>query len=247
MTIKTDGVVIREQAAGERDRLVTLLTRKLGVIRAFVNGVRSPKSRNSASTGLLCYSDFVIEQKKNGVYTVTEAVVKEVFFSLREDIVSLSLAQYFAELAYELSAREEEADEFLSLLLNAIYLVAKSKREKALIKAAAELRFLSLAGYMPSIVGCARCGVFESDPMYFSPYSGKLFCKDCLPAEKTIALPPGVVTALRHICLCEPDKIFSFNLSKQSLLLLSEVSERYLKNITMRKYKTLDFYKSITE
>ena len=80
MIIKTDGVVIREQTTGERDRLVTLLTRKLGVIRAFVNGVRSPKSRNSASTGLLCYSDFVIEQKKSGVYTVAEATAKEVFF-----------------------------------------------------------------------------------------------------------------------------------------------------------------------
>ena len=99
MIIKTDGVVIREQTTGERDRLVTLLTRKLGVIRAFVNGVRSPKSRNSASTGLLCYSDFVIEQKKSGVYTVAEATAKEVFFSLREDIVSLSLAQYFCQAA----------------------------------------------------------------------------------------------------------------------------------------------------
>ncbi len=247
MIIKTDGVVIREQTTGERDKLVTLLTRKLGVVRAFVNGVRSPKSRNSASTGLLCYSDFVIEQKKSGVYTVAEATAKEVFFSLREDIVSLSLAQYFAELAYELAVREEAADEFLSLFLNAVYFVAENKRDKALIKAAAELRFLSLAGYMPSIVGCARCGKFESDPMYFSPRSGKLYCNDCLPGEKTVTLPPGVVTAMRHICLSEPGKVFSFNLSKPSLLLLSDVSERYLKNITMRKYKTLDFYKSITE
>ena len=62
-----------------------------------------------------------------------------------------------------------------------------------------------------------------------------------------MALPPGVVTAMRHICLSEPGKVFSFNLSKPSLLLLGDVSERYLKNITMRKYKTLDFYKSITE
>lgn len=247
MIIKTDGVVIREQTAGERDRLVTLLTRKLGVIRAFVNGVRSPKSRNAASTGLLCYSDFVIEQKKNGVYTVTEASAKEVFFSLREDIVSLSLAQYFAELAYELSVREEEADEFLRLLLNAVFFVAQNKRSKTLVKAATELRFLSLAGYMPSIVGCARCGKFESETMQFSPRSGRLYCSDCVPGEKTVALPLGIVTAMRHICLSEPGKVFSFSLSKPSELLLGEVSEQYLKNITMRKYKTLDFYKSITE
>ena len=94
MIIKTDGVVIREQTAGERDRLVTLLTRKLGVIRAFVNGVRSPKSRNSASTGLLCYSDFVVEKRKNGVYIVTDAVPKEVFFSFSVQMI-LSADQMF--------------------------------------------------------------------------------------------------------------------------------------------------------
>lgn len=246
MTIKTDGIVIKEKTTGERDRLVTLLTRENGVIRAFVNGARSPKSKNGAATGLLCYSDFLIEQKENGVYIVKEASAKEVFFSLREDIVSLSLAQYFAELAAELSVREENADEFLRLLLNAIYFVAEKKKENDLIKAAAELRFLSLAGYMPSIVACSGCGKYESKTMRFSVSSGRLYCEECLPSEKTVELPLSVVTAMRHICLSEANKVFSFTLSKPSLSLLCDVSERYLKNVTMRGYKTLDFYKAMT-
>ncbi len=246
MTIKTDGIVIREQTTGERDRLVTLLTRQLGVVRAFVNGGRSPKSKNVASTGLLCYSDFVIEKKKNGIYIVTEAAAKEVFFSLRDDLVSLSLAQYFAELASELAVREENAEEFLSLLLNAIYFVAQKKREKELVKAATELRFLSIAGYMPSVVACCLCGKYESETMRFSPASGRLYCDECLPSEKTVEVPLSVVRALRHVCLSEPQKVFSFSLSKQSLEVFSEISERYLKNVTARNYKTLSFYKAMT-
>lgn len=246
MTIKTDGMVIKEKTTGERDRLVTLLTRENGVIRAFVNGARSPKSKNSAATGLLCYSDFVIEKRKTGVYIVTEASAKEVFFSLREDIVSLSLAQYFAELAAELSVREENADEFLRLLLNAVYFVSEKKKDSNLIKAAVELRFLSLAGYMPMIVACCNCGKYESEKMRFSVSSGRLYCEECLPEEKTTELPLSVVTAMRHICLSDANKVFSFSLSKPSLLLLCDVSERYLKSVTMRGYKTLDFYKAMT-
>ena len=246
MTIKTDGMVIKEKTTGERDRLVTLLTRENGVIRAFVNGARSPKSKNSAATGLLCYSDFVIEKKKNGVYIVTEASAKEVFFSLREDIVALSLAQYFAELAGELAVREENADEFLRLLLNAVYFVAKKKKDNNLIKAATELRFLSLSGYMPSIVACQNCGKYESETMRFSVSSGRLYCEECLPDEKTVDIPLGVVTAMRHICFSDAGKVFSFSLSKPSLLTLCDISERYLKNVTMRSYKTLDFYKAMT-
>lgn len=246
MIIKTDGIVIREQTTGERDRLVTLLTRSNGVVRAFVNGGRSPKSKNVASTGLLCYSDLVIEKRKNGVYIVTEAAPKEVFFSLRDDLVSLSLAQYFAELAAELSPREEESDEFLRVLLNAVYFVSQKKREPELIKASTELRFLSIAGYMPSVVACCSCGKYESETMRFSVSSGRLYCDECLPAEKTYELPLSVVTAMRHICLSETQKLFSFTLSKSSLELLAQISEKYLKNVTMRNYKTLDFYKTMT-
>lgn len=246
MIIKTDGIVIREQTTGERDRLVTLLTRKIGVIRAFVNGGRSPKSKNVASTGLLCYSDFVVEKKKNGVYIVTDAVPKEIFFSLRGDLVSLSLAQYFAELAAELAPREEESDEFLRVLLNAVYFVAEKKRKPELVKASTELRLLSLAGYMPSIVACCSCGKYESETMRFSVLSGRLYCDECLPAEKTARMPLSVVSAMRHICLADTQKLFSFSLSESSLELLSQTVEKYLKNVTMRNYKTLDFYKTMT-
>ena len=54
MNIKTDGIILRETMTGEQDRLVTVLTRSNGVIKAFVNGARNPKNKNVSSTGLLC-------------------------------------------------------------------------------------------------------------------------------------------------------------------------------------------------
>ena len=247
MTIKTDGIVIREQTTGEQDRLVTLLTREIGVIRGFVNGGRNPKNKNVSATGLLCYSFFTIEKTAKGIYIIKEATPKEVFFSLRNDIVRLSLAQYFAELAFELSPREENADEFLSLVLNAVYLVAQGKKDIRLIKAATELRLLSVAGYMPSVIACDICGKYESDEMQFSFATGKLYCDECTPNEAVIPVPSGVVYAMRHICLSEPQKVFSFSLSDGSVFLLCDICEKYLKVITSKKYKTLDFYKAMTQ
>lgn len=247
MIIKTDGLVIREQTTGELDRLVTVLTRDVGVIRAFVNGGRSPKNKNVAATGLLCFSHMSIEKTQKGVYIIKEATAKEVFFSLREDIVRLSLAQYFAELAYELSPREENADEFLRLVLNAIYLVSAKKRDCGIIKAATELRLLSLAGYMPNIVACENCGAYESEPMYFSVNTGKLWCSSCKSAEPTVAVSLSVITAMRHICFCQSEKVFSFSLSKDGIAALDALCEKYLKSVTARNYKTLDFYKMMTD
>lgn len=247
MTFKTDGIIIREGATGEQDRIVTVLTRDRGVIKAFANGARNPKNKNVSSTGLLCYSDFLINKTQKGIYIIREAVAKEVFFSLRSDIVRLSLAQYFAELTYELSPREENSEEYLSLLLNSVYLLTQGKRNLRQIKAVLEMRMLSIAGYMPSVVACGNCGNFESETMFFSAVTGELFCENCKPLEKTVKVPLGVVTAIRHICFSESGKIFSFSLPDESMLLLSDVTEKYLRNITARRYKTLDFFNMMSD
>lgn len=247
MNIKTDGIILRETMTGEQDRLVTVLTRSNGVIKAFVNGARNPKNKNVSSTGLLCYSDFMINKSQKGVYVIREATAKEMFFSLRDDIVNLSLAQYFAELTYELSPREEDSSEFLSLILNSLYLLSTGKRNRKIIKAVIELRMLTLAGYMPSLICCENCGAYESDIMYFSPYTGELYCELCRGAQKLSRLSLATVTAMRHICFSTSDKIFNFKLPKEHLTDLSDISERYLINITSRKYKTLAFYKTMAD
>ena len=74
MSIKTDGIILRETMTGEQDRLVTVLTRSNGVIKAFVNGARNPKNKNVSSTGLLCYSDFVIHKSQKGVYVIKQVL-----------------------------------------------------------------------------------------------------------------------------------------------------------------------------
>ncbi len=247
MTIRTDGIVIREQNTGEQDRLITVLTREKGVIRAFVNGGRNPKNKNVSSTGLLCYSDFSVEKTKKDVYFIKEATSKKVFFSLRQDIVDLSLAQYLSEIAGELASREEEAGEFLPLILNSLHLLSTKGKDPTLIKAVCELRMLTLAGYMPQLVGCNKCGVYESEKMYFDTFTGEMFCENCRSTAKLTEMNAGTVRAMRHICLSEPSKIFSFSLPTESLFALSQISEKYLLNITNRKFKTLSFYKSMTE
>ena len=248
-TIITRGVVLREQPTGERDRLVTILTEDIGVIRAFVNGAKSAKSKTASSTDLLCCSKFTISRSNSNVFTVREASVIKLFFSLRQDIVLLSLAQYIGEIAVELSPREAEAAEQLRLVLNAFSFLADSKKSPVLIKAASELRLLTLAGYMPSLVACDNCGRYESESMFFDPFNGKLYCSDCEAAVPRQAKKTGlgVITAMRYICFCQPEKVFSFNLPDDSLKALSSLSETYLRNVTARNYKTLDFYKQMTE
>ena len=98
MQLKTQGLIIKEQTVGESDRLVTILTRDEGVVRAFARRAKNLKDSKNAGTGLLCYSRLKLSRGRD-TYNVNEAFPIEVFFDLRRDITALALAQYFCELA----------------------------------------------------------------------------------------------------------------------------------------------------
>ncbi len=244
MHIKTDGLVIKEQNIGEADRLVTILTRDYGLLRAFVRGAKKIKSKSLSSTQLLSYSHFTLYRTKDS-YVVDTAEAIEVFFDLRNNIENLSLALYLAEASAELSPQEDNAQEFLRLLLNSLYMLCKGKKNPLLIKATLELRSLSISGYMPDLLACSQCGEFESDMMYFNLENGTILCSECGTDISGIKLSKGVVSAMRYIIYSEFEKVFDFNLSEDGAKSLSFVTEKYLMQQTQRPYKTLDFYYSV--
>lgn len=242
--IQTDGLVIKEQNVGESDRLITVLTSKYGVIRAFVRGAKSVKSKLLSGTQLLSYSDFTFYKGKDA-YTVDTATAKNVFFDLRRDIESLSIAFYLAELFGELAPENDDSEELLRLLLNSVYLLSKGQVDRRLVKCVAEFRALSISGYMPNLIACEKCGEFEAEVMYFDINTGALLCDNCNSAKSGIPLGFSTVTAMRHIIYSEPKKIFDFTLKEPALLQLSVVTEGFAVSQTGKNYKTLDFYKSL--
>lgn len=243
MTIVTKGLVIREQTIGESDRLVTLLTADYGLVRAFVRGAKQIKNRLASSTSLFAYSDFSLYRGKDA-FVVDNASPIEVFFGLRKDIVRLSLAQYFAQLAYELGEEEHSSSEMLSVLLNSLHLLCNSSKDLRLVKSAVEFRLLSLGGYMPNILACANCAAYETELMYFDTLDGCIYCENCGKAG-SIACPKNVITAIRFICLTEPKKIYSFSLSDENMELLAQISEKYLISRIQKNLPTLAFFKGI--
>lgn len=248
MQINTDGLVILEKNIGESDRLITILTREEGVLRAFAQKANRLKSAKLSATQLLSYSRFSI-YKGRDKYIIDDAVPHEIFFGLRNRVEALSLAQYFCELAGAIAPQGGEAGDFLRLILNALHFLSKETRPLPLLKAVVEMRILSLAGYMPDLIACAQCAAYESDPMYFLPQSGKLLCADCFhPAdEPALPLHPGILTGLRHTIYADFEKLFSFRLPPEGLTELEQAAEAYLVSTLERRFQTLDFYHQVKE
>ena len=242
MKLSTNGLVIREQHVGESDRLVTVLTRDSGLMRAFVPGGRSLKGKKHAATALLSYGNFIFSKGKD-TYRITEAECLEVFFGLREDLEKLTLAQYFCELCGAVVPEEDQAGIYLRLMLNALKFLEQNKFPVLQLKAVVEIALLTLAGYMPQVEGCNEFEKGQS-PMYFDPVQGGVFCATHRP-QKSLPISQGAIQAIYHISHSTIDKLFSFSLSEEGINNLATVSEGFTLAQLERKFTTLDFYHSI--
>lgn len=245
MYLKTEGIVLRETEYKDNDKLLTVLTRNNGKITVKARGVKSRTSKLKAACQLFAFSEFTLLDYQ-GRFVATEAVAKELFPGLREDIELLSLASYFAQVAEVVSQEDDPNPDLLSLLLNSLYALSKLKLSQKLVKAVFELRVCCLAGYLPDLRGCTVCGRKDADR--FNITQGVLQCGTCrAEGLDGIRMPvsAGTLEAMRYITASSPRKLFSFSLSEASLEELNGITESYLCTRLERGFYALDFYKSL--
>lgn len=248
MHIKTQAIVLRERAIDEFDSVLTLLSRERGVITAYARGARKPRGSLKVPSELLSYSCFVLFWNRDR-YQVDRADLDTLFMGVRADVEKLSLASYFCQLLIETAPKEEAAGEYLRLLLNALYLLDKGKRDCSFIKPVFELRLMTMCGFMPDLVSCAGCGCFEAEEIYLLAQSAQIICGDCLkkepPGETPVRLSKTVLAAMRHILYAPFEKLFSFTIPDQQLADLNEITQYYVMVQTEKRFETLDFYLSV--
>ncbi len=245
MQIKTQALVIKVTDVGENDRLLTLLTKDNGIIKAFASNAKRLTNKYNSATSALCYSDFTLRDIK-GSYRVADAVLSHSFFKIGCDIKKLALGQYFCEVAETLSPPDAESEAMLRLLLNSLHYINSDKISLPLLKGIFELRALSISGYMPDLSSCNQCGGNDDNEMYFYADEGVLSCKKCrMESDGGIYLDSTLLTAMKYIVYSDIEKLFFFEIPLDKAKRLSKVTERFLISQTEKRFKTLDFYYSI--
>ncbi|MEG0895807.1 MAG: DNA repair protein RecO, partial [Oscillospiraceae bacterium] len=235
---------------GENDKIITILSKEYGLIQASVKNAKTTKSGLAGICQVLSYNEFCLFKGK-GNYIVNSAETVASFFSLCNDVVSFSLAGYLCELVcYICNDNDDNAEKYLSLLLNTLYFLKEKRRNSNLLKAIYELRLLSIAGFMPNLVCCSACAKYEDEFFYFLPQEGVIMCKDCFvktEGQIYFEISNSVLIALRHIVFAEDNKIFSFNLTGQSLKRLNLITEYYVKIHTQAEFNSLQMYNALNE
>jgi len=244
MYLTIQAIVLRVTDYNDRDALLTVLSRNHGKLTLKARGLRRKNSPLIAPCQLLAFGEFTLFEYK-GQYTINEAHSIELFQNLRRDLGKLSLGTYFAQVTDVLSQEDLPNPELQSLLLNCLFALSKLNEPERKVKAVFELRAASLGGYMPDLFGCHVCG--SQTPDKFDISEGLLECTRCRGLGGGIRMPvtPGVLEAMRYICLCDPKKLFYFQTGPENMEKLCNLTEAYLTTQLERGFSTLDFYKSL--
>ncbi len=196
-----EAIVLRTHKLAEADRIITLLTRRHGIVRAVARGVRKTSSRWGSRLEPFTRVDLQLVQGKRGLDTVTQAVTIEPFGAQ----ISLDYDRYTAgsvmlETAERLVSEEREpSPQQYLLLVGALRAAVAGDKEPADVLDSFLLRSLAVAGYAPSFSACAGCGL-PGPHRWFNPGHGGILCGDCrlpgssTPSAATVSLLSALLT-----------------------------------------------------
>ncbi|WP_456845503.1 DNA repair protein RecO, partial [Cellulomonas sp. P5_C6] len=176
---RDEAIVLRTHKLGEADRIVTLLTRSHGKVRAVGKGVRRTSSKFGSRLEPFMYVDLQLSTGRN-LDIVTQAETLGPFGRrICEDYTLYTAGTVMLETADRLVEAEHEPSlQQYWLLVGAVKALAYRDHAPGLVLDSYLLRALAMAGWAPSFTDCARCG--EPGPhTAFAVASGGAVCRAC--------------------------------------------------------------------
>ncbi len=176
---KATGINLKSMPLGEADRLLTILTREQGLVRAVASGARKPKSKLGGRSALFVVNNLVLSRGRS-LDRISQAECMVSYPGLSRALAKLTVAQYWAELILHQALSGQPQPELFDFLCDKLAYLEQAPPEQApvaLIEGIYQL--LDWAGIAPQVNSC--CVTQEpltpdlTDPNWrvgFSPRSG---------------------------------------------------------------------------
>ncbi len=196
---RDEAVVLRTHKLGEADRIITLLTREHGRVRAVAKGIRRTSSRFGSRLEPFTWVDLQLAEGRS-LDVVTQAETRAAWYSeLGLDYERYTAGTVMLETAERLVTEEKEPSvQQFWLLVGALRAMASGQRRPGHVLDSYLLRSLAVAGYAPSFDACAHCGR-PGPHRWFNPSMGGMLCSTCRlpgsasPSPETVELLGGLL------------------------------------------------------
>jgi DNA repair protein RecO (recombination protein O) len=158
-TYKATGINLKSMPLGEADRLVTILTREFGLVRAVAPGARKQNSKLGGRSALFVVNELLVA-KGRSLDKITQAETLESYPGLGKDLSKLAASQYLAELVICQALTDQPQEDLYAVLnehLRRLEQLPKSATLTAAVLAHLShgiFHLLALAGIAPQVHLC---------------------------------------------------------------------------------------------
>lgn len=245
-TYATEAIVLRRLDYGEADRILTLLTRSQGKVRAIAKGVRRPRSRSAAHLDLFVHSRMLLARGRN-LDVVTQCERVHDAGHIAGDLVRTAYASLIAEVVDKVLEERHPVADVFELVANSLQRLNHPEADPRAEAGYFLMRILNLLGYAPQLQQCVHCEqALPEEPTRFSPLLGGVLCPACNRFDGG-ASPISVNTLkVLRVMASQDDGLFArLRLSGDVLRELELALEQQLEYHLDRRLKSLEFLQTI--
>ncbi len=161
----TEALVVGGVNVGDADRVVHLLTES-GRQAVYAHGARKSRRRFGGSLEPFTSVRASLGRRRQGsMGTLVSVLSLKTRLGLRDDLLKIAMASYFAELSYAVAPEGGPAHDVYALLLGHLDHLLETEATLAL-RRAFEFRLLGALGYAPELRFCVRCREVPSAPLF---------------------------------------------------------------------------------
>ena len=186
----------------------------------------------------MCFGEYILYKGTNA-YNINSVDTIEIFYNIRIDIQKLEYASCITKIILDVTTENQNSYKILQLYLNTLYTVSETDKNLDLVLAVFKIRLLCILGFMPNIYECINCkNPIDNEMKYFSFKDNGFKCTLCGKNDKgAVDINESTVKALKYIVMCPAKKIFSFNVSEDTINELKIISNILLNDKLEKEYK----------
>ena len=242
----TEAIVLRTSPLGEADRLFTLLTPRLGKLRATARGVRRPTSKLGGHLDPLTRSSLTINRGRN-LDTIASADTLETFPLVKENLERLSLAIYGVELVDAFSPEEASSPQVYALFLETLQTLGTAPGPDLALRYF-ELHLLIFAGFSPILDRCVECHeqVLPGHHL-FSPSASGILCPACRGSQPQAApISVDALKSMRFLASQTMQSAMRLRLNPSIQREVAALLSAFLRYVLDREVRSTSFLRSVT-
>lgn len=156
-TYKATGINLKSVPLGEADRLVTILTKERGLLRAVAPGARKAKSQLGGRVQLFVVNELLLHQGRS-LPKITQAQTLKSHSRLSADLGKLAAGQYLGELVMAMALSEQPQEQLFSLLAEHLHRLEMGLLPMLALLAHGIYHLLAEAGVAPQVHACCLTG-----------------------------------------------------------------------------------------